>query len=179
MLGKLNPEALATIEQMRGRSVKEMAIGAGSSTDDSRNSTSSSATDNTAINSSIDKNTSTSGENTGSSIVVSVDLTPLVKAAVDASHAVFVYAKATQGPPMPLAVSRHTVSDLPLNITLDDSMAMIPTMTLSSFPQVTVGARISPSGNPIAQPGDWFVEVSDVTLNNTEKLSLTIDQQVP
>lgn len=170
-----SPEALATIEQMRSRSVKEMAIGAGNSSNTSTNNISNANTENSAT----DSSTKNSEANVGASLMVNVDLTPQVMAAVDADHAVFVYAKATQGPPMPLAVSRHTVGELPLSITLDDSMAMIPTMKLSSFPNVTIGARISLSGNPVAQSGDWYIEVSDVTLSDTEKLSLTIDQQVP
>lgn len=171
-----DPQALATIEQMRGLSVKELAIGSGGSTNKTTNDT---TAPNAASDSTAEASANSSGETVGASIVVSVDMTPQVLAAVDAGHAVFVYAKASQGPPMPLAVSRHAAGDLPISITLDDSMAMIPTMTLSTFPKITVGARISPSGNPIAQSGDWFIEVTDVTLSDTENLSITIDQQVP
>ncbi|MFK7856931.1 MAG: c-type cytochrome biogenesis protein CcmI [Granulosicoccus sp.] len=170
-----NPDALATIEQMRSRSVREMTIsassGAGNATNPSTNDSTKVDTDEaTAVN---------SGDDSAVSLSISVEMTEEVSSAVDANQAVFVYAKASSGPPMPLAVSRHTVSELPLNITLDDSMAMIPSMKLSSFSQVTVGARISPSGNPIAQPGDWFVEVSDVNLDEVKDLMITIDKQVP
>jgi len=173
-----NPEAMATIEQMRARSVREMAIGSGGGTDSSSNDPLT-GTDKPAMGSTTAGADTPDGKIVSASIVVNVGLTAQVLAAVEASHSVFVYAKASQGPPMPLAVSRHTVGELPLSITLDDSMAMIPDMTLSAFPIVTVGARISASGNPIAQPGDWFVELTDVTLSNTENLSLTINQQVP
>jgi len=91
--------------------------------------------------------------------------------------AVFIYAKAMSGPPMPLAVKRLTVADLPVQVTLRDSDAMIPSMTLSSFDQVVVGARISKSGNPVAQTGDLFVEVSGVDSSNPPKdMVLTINQ---
>ena len=56
---------------------------------------------------------------------------------------------------MPLAAARRKVSDLPLEITLDDSMAMMPAMQISRFDKIKVGARVSLSGNPIKQPGDW------------------------
>jgi len=80
---------------------------------------------------------------------------------------------------MPLAVSRMTVADLPVTVTLDNSMAMIPTMTLSSFDSVTVGARVSKTGNAIAQPGDWFTEVTDIEPATTDSVTLTVDQQTP
>jgi cytochrome c-type biogenesis protein CcmH len=63
---------------------------------------------------------------------------------------------------MPLAVQRAQVKDLPLAFRLDDSMAMAPGMTLSSAPQLTVGARISKSGTAIAQPGDLSGEITGV-----------------
>lgn len=69
----------------------------------------------------------------------------------------FVFARAagsSAGPRAPLAILRKQVKDLPLPFTLDDSLAMSPALRLSSAKQVIVGARISKSGNPIAQPGD-------------------------
>ena len=78
---------------------------------------------------------------------------------------------------MPLAVARHTVADLPITVTLDDSMAMMPAMTLSQFPSVTVGARVSQSGNAIAQPGDWFTEQQNVIVADSQELQLVIDTQ--
>lgn len=70
---------------------------------------------------------------------------------------VFVFARAagsSPGPRAPLAILRKQVKDLPLAFTLDDSLAMNPALRLSSVQQVVVGARISKSGNAIAQPGD-------------------------
>ena len=90
---------------------------------------------------------------------------------------VFVYAKAMDGPPMPLAVKRLTVQDLPADVILSDSDAMIQTMKLSSFARVIVGARVSISGNPVAQPGDLFVESGGIDSSNPPpKIELSIDQ---
>jgi cytochrome c-type biogenesis protein CcmH len=66
----------------------------------------------------------------------------------------FVFARPAEGPRMPLAILRKQVRDLPLTFTLDDSMAMSPAARLSSASRVVIGARISKSGNAIAEPGD-------------------------
>ena len=97
---------------------------------------------------------------------------------LDPSTAVFVYAKAVAGPPMPLAVARLQLADLPATVSLDDSMAMVPTVKLSGFNDVVVGARISLTGNPIAQPGDWYAETDDIDLSVIRELAVEINQQV-
>ena len=66
----------------------------------------------------------------------------------------FVFARAAEGPRMPLAILRKQVKDLPLTFTLDDSMAMTPAARLSSASRVVVGARISARGDATPQPGD-------------------------
>jgi cytochrome c-type biogenesis protein CcmH len=74
------------------------------------------------------------------------------KAAPD--DTLFVFARAVEGSRMPIALLRRRVGDLPLEFTLDDSSAMSPALKLSGAVQVVVGARITKSGNAIAQPGD-------------------------
>ncbi|MEJ2453235.1 MAG: hypothetical protein P8103_03645 [Candidatus Thiodiazotropha sp.] len=92
---------------------------------------------------------------------------------------VFIYAKAVSGPPMPLAAARKQVRDLPLTIRLDDSMAMMPQMRISKFEQVVVGARISLSGNPMAQSGDLEGEVRPVTPGQSETVNVVINSVHP
>jgi len=115
----------------------------------------------------------------GVSLQVSASLSDAAAAEVKDTDSVFIFARATSGPPMPLAVVRLTVADLPANVTLDDTQAMIPGMTLSSFPSVTVGVRVSPSGNAIGQPGDWFGEVTEVVTEEQNELNVVIDQKTP
>lgn len=105
-----------------------------------------------------------------------VDISPQLKAKSNPGDAVFVYAKAMQGPPMPLAVKKVTLADLPVALTLSDADAMMPTMKLSSFQQVVVGARVSSSGNPVAQTGDFYTEVEAIdSANPPAEIALTID----
>jgi len=88
------------------------------------------------------------------SIKVTVKLNPALAGKAAPGDTVFIFARAAQGPKMPLAIVRKQVKELPVTVTLDDSMAMVPDMKMSSFPQLVVGARISKSGDAIPRPGD-------------------------
>jgi cytochrome c-type biogenesis protein CcmH len=83
-----------------------------------------------------------------------VRLSPALAASAAPEDAVFIFARAAQGPKMPLAVMRKQVKDLPFSFELDDSMAMTPGRELSSFGRVVVGARISKSGSATPRSGD-------------------------
>jgi cytochrome c-type biogenesis protein CcmH len=113
----------------------------------------------------------------GKRLQLMVDISSELRAQAQPETAVFVYAKAMQGPPMPLAVKRLQVRDLPATLTLGDGDAMMPSMKLSSFDQVIVGARVSFSGNPVAQSGDFFTEQGSVDSSNPPpRIDLTIDR---
>lgn len=90
---------------------------------------------------------------------------------------VFIYAKALAGPPMPLAIVRKKVSDLPVSVTLNDAMAMMPAMKLSNFKQVKVMARISKSGNAMQQKGD-FIGTVTLDLATHHNVAIVIEQQL-
>lgn len=114
----------------------------------------------------------------GSSLEVNVSLSPSLGGRVEQQHTVFIFAKAVDGPPMPLAVVKRTVADLPLTVTLDDSQAMTQQLKLSGFERVTVGARISSSGQASAQPGDLEGESPPVSTNTNGTVAVTIDRVV-
>ncbi|MBT3204258.1 MAG: c-type cytochrome biogenesis protein CcmI [Gammaproteobacteria bacterium] len=107
---------------------------------------------------------SSNNESTGpSTITVSVTLDESLMSQVQPDNLVFIYAKAASGPPMPLAAKRLKVSDLPIQVTLSDSDAVMDQMKLSGFEQIKIGARVSKSGDPVAKPGDYFDETGAIT----------------
>lgn len=83
-----------------------------------------------------------------------VGIAPALAARVAPGDTLFVFARAAEGPRMPLAILKRSAAELPLQFTLDDSMAMTPQLKLSSFARVVVGARLSKSGNATPQSGD-------------------------
>jgi cytochrome c-type biogenesis protein CcmH len=114
----------------------------------------------------------------GATLSVQVALDPALQDAATAEDTVFIFARATQGPRMPLAIVRKQVKDLPVTVNLDDSMAMSPAMVLSKFEQVLVGARVSKSGNAMASSGDLEGSVSPVATGSTQTVEITIDSRV-
>ena len=91
---------------------------------------------------------------TAGAISGEVRLAPALAAKAAPSDTVFIFARAAEGPRMPLAILRKQVKDLPLRFTLDDSLAMSPAAKLSSATRVIVGARISKSGEALPRAGD-------------------------
>lgn len=110
---------------------------------------------------------------------IDVALAPELAAQVPDDAVLYVLVRALDGPPMPLAVSRQALPQRwPLRVTLDDSKRMLENTSLAAFDAWRVTARISRSGEPQAQSGDWQ---GSITLNEPPRapLELTIDQQLP
>ena len=111
-------------------------------------------------------------------IEITVSLAPELASRVSGSETLFIFARAINGPPMPLAIQNRSASELPLTITLDDTMHMLPALKLSTFPTVTVGARISRSGNATPSRGDLQGLVSPVEVAVGASVNLVIKEVV-
>jgi len=93
----------------------------------------------------------------GARVTGKVAIAPEITSKLAPGDTLFVFARAKEGPRMPLAVMRvaaPAASGFPLPFELNDAMAMAPGMNLSKFPEVVIEARISKSGNALLQPGD-------------------------
>lgn len=106
-----------------------------------------------------------------------VTLAPALKKKAAPGDTVFIFARAAEGPRMPLAIIRKKVSDLPFTFTLDDSLAMSPQSRLSGAPQVIVGARISKTGEAAPRPGD-LQGASKPVGNTSTGVAVVIDTEV-
>lgn len=100
-------------------------------------------------------------------------------AQLPADAVLMVFARAEQGPPMPVAVYRGAATPLPSEVILDDSMAVMPTMKLSQFDRWIVTARIGRTGQAKAESGDLQGSVVVGRDQAGEPLTLTIDQRIP
>ncbi len=114
----------------------------------------------------------------GASITVKVSLAAAFHSQVEGREKVFIFARAAQGPKMPLAIATRTVEQLPLSVTLDDSMAMMPATRLSRFTEIVVGARISKTGDAIAAAGDLQGMSPPATFVTGQTFDLEIDSIV-
>jgi cytochrome c-type biogenesis protein CcmH len=106
-----------------------------------------------------------------------VRLAPALRKQVKPDDMVFVFARAAEGPPMPLAVLRARAADLPLEFALNDSMAMASGMSVSAHPRVVVTARVSKSGSAKPAPGD-LQGASGPVANDASGVAVTIDSVV-
>lgn len=107
---------------------------------------------------------------------VTVALAPQFAAKVTAADTLFVFARAVDGPPMPLAVARLPASKWPAEVTLTDAQAMTPQRKLSTYPEVQLVARISRSGNALPQAGDMESTPVTVATDSRAPIALTIDR---
>ena len=107
-----------------------------------------------------------------------VTLSPALVSKLDPTATVFVFARATQGPPMPLAITRTTAKELPYKYHLDDSSALMPSNKLSQASEVVVVARISKTGDAKPQAGDWQ-GISTAIKPSGDEVNIEINQILP
>lgn len=106
---------------------------------------------------------------------VQVRLDSKLASKMSPSDTLFVFARAIDGPSMPLAVARLPATSLPQTVTLTDAMAIRPQLKLSSFPRVQVYARISKSGDALPHAGDLESQPVQVATAAKQLVVLTID----
>jgi cytochrome c-type biogenesis protein CcmH len=116
--------------------------------------------------------------NAAAEINVQVSLADNLKALANPNDSVFIYAQANAAQKMPLAVIRKQVKDLPLTASLNDSLAMMPSMKVSSFDKVIISARISKSGQAITQAGDLIGTLNNISVLDKTSHNLVINEQV-
>lgn len=114
----------------------------------------------------------------GAQVSGRIELSPTLKGQAGPEDTVLIFARVVDGPRMPVAVLRRQVKELPLDFVLDEKAAMNPGLKLSPSMLVTVGVRISKSGQAAAQPGD-LQGFSEPVPVGTRGLRIEINQRVP
>lgn len=107
--------------------------------------------------------------------VINIEVADEVMASLPPDTTVFVIARAANQPGPPIAVTRRQLRELPTTVRLSDQDAMIPGRVLSGFDTVEIVVRISLSGTPAAQPGDWSAMA---TIAPGDTVDLRVSEQI-
>ena len=113
----------------------------------------------------------------GAIVSAAIELGEAAGKAVDPNATVFIIARDPAQPRPPIAAVRRRVGELPAVVALSDSDAMIPGRLLSGFSELEIIARVSMSGQPIAQTGDWYGDII-VRPSESGEISIVIDREV-
>ena len=118
------------------------------------------------------------GATGGEVVTVRVTLGDAAISHVQPDSTVFIIARDPAQPSPPIAAVRRKAVELPAYVPIGDSDAMTPGRVPSAFAQLEIVARVSLSGEPRAQPGDWFGQQIVSTAESSE-VSVIIDKRVP
>ncbi|AVI66075.1 c-type cytochrome biogenesis protein CcmI [Shewanella sp. WE21] len=107
-------------------------------------------------------------------VTISISAELAVKASPE--DTIFIFARATEGPKVPLAATKVSAKSFPITVTLDDSSGMGGDVKLSDAANVEVIAVLSKQGNIKPQTGDIQGKISKVAVGDTA--NLVLDTQV-
>ena len=113
----------------------------------------------------------------GAIVSASIALSDAAQGALPPDAIVFVIARDPAQPSPPSAVTRRTLAELPAVVQLSDRESRVPGRELSGFEEFELVARVSLSGQPVSQPGDWFGSVIVKPAENGS-IELSIDTPV-
>ncbi|SFV69719.1 Cytochrome c heme lyase subunit CcmH [hydrothermal vent metagenome] len=105
-------------------------------------------------------------------ITIKLDIDKKIKA--NKSDFVMIYARATNGSRMPIAIKKIRASQLPTTITLTDNDAVMPTRKLSQMREVFVFVRLSKTGQAMQQKGDVVVKSKAINPQSNTTIKLLI-----
>jgi cytochrome c-type biogenesis protein CcmH len=115
---------------------------------------------------------------TGALLSINLSVSAEALAQLPADATVYVIARDPAQPSPPIAVTPRRLSELPLVVSLSDSDAMVAGRPLSGFSELEIVARVSISGSPMAQSGDWSGSLL-INAGDAQSIDLIIDQKVP
>ena len=119
-----------------------------------------------------------SAEVSGPMITLSISLSDEARADLPSDATVYVIARDPAQPSPPIAVTPRRLSELPATVTLSDRNSMVPGRPLSGFQDLEIVVRVSLSGTPMAQSGDWSGTLR-TSADESAPVNLVIDSKVP
>jgi cytochrome c-type biogenesis protein CcmH len=113
-------------------------------------------------------------------VQIRLKVAPALAAKIPAGAPLFVLARDPTNPGPPLAAKRLGGVQFPYDLTLSDADAMAAGRTISTAKSLTIVARFSSTGMPMASSGDLYGEVSyDPATRKGAPIEITIDKTVP
>jgi cytochrome c-type biogenesis protein CcmH len=109
---------------------------------------------------------------------VRVEIDPALSPLLAAGDVLFVYARAV-GSSRPVAAIRHTISQWPIDVILDDSSSVMSGKTLFSYDEVKISAHVSRSGDAIAQTGDLTAKNVPISTDDGALVRIRITNVLP
>ncbi len=115
-------------------------------------------------------------DSSGVELTVTVSIDESIQEQIESDMKVYIFAR-SEGTP-PLAAIELNPEDLPLTVTLNDAMAMLPQFNLSSVSTAYVGASIARQA--VAQSGDFqILSETFVIAEQQDPIVLSIKDRIP
>lgn len=111
-------------------------------------------------------------------IEIKVDVPTELIASIRSNDTLFVFVKDPNGPPMPIAARRLSALPLPRVITLNDGDRLMEGNSLSSYPQLVIGAHISKSGSATKTSGDLVGLSQTFSTADQRAIQISINERI-
>ncbi len=112
-------------------------------------------------------------------IKVTVNVSTELKNKQPENGILFVFAKALNGSPMPLAVVKLNEYQFPITVELSDANSMVAGLNLSSAEDIVITARISNDDSVMPSSGELEGHSAALKRESTRQLQLQIDTLIP
>ena len=122
---------------------------------------------------------SQSSESMGSfSLAIRVEIDPALTDQVNPGDTLFVFARVPNGPPMPVAAKKTSASTLPVSLELSDQDLLVGGQSLSDYPTLQIGVRVSKTGSANRSPGDLAGTSDQFSPRQTSEITVRISEQI-
>ncbi|ALS32237.1 hypothetical protein PTRA_a0948 [Pseudoalteromonas translucida KMM 520] len=112
-------------------------------------------------------------------IKVTVNVSAELKNKQPENGILFVFAKALNGSPMPIAVVKLNEYQFPITVELSDANSMVAGLNLSSAEDIVITARISNDDSVMPSSGELEGHSATLKRESTRQLQLQIDTLIP